>query len=70
MKISKRETEVLDLISRAFSTSEIALELYISIETVKTHRKSLLTKLNAKNSPGIVRRGFELGLLSITNQRI
>lgn len=65
MRISNRENEVLELVSRAFSTSEIAQKLYISDETVKSHRKSLLTKLKAKNSAGIVRRGFELGLLTV-----
>ncbi len=65
MRISNRENEVLELVSRAFSTSEIAQKLYISDETVKSHRKSLLTKLEAKNSAGIVRRGFELGLLTV-----
>lgn len=48
--ISKREREVLLLISRGYSAREIAGELFISEETVKTHRKSLLFKLKARNS--------------------
>lgn len=43
--ISKREREVLLLISGGYSAGEIAGELFISEETVKTHRKSLLFKL-------------------------
>lgn len=66
MRISNRELEVLELISRAFSTSEIAQELFIGSETAKTHRKNLLAKLDTKNSAGLVRKGFELGLLTIT----
>jgi DNA-binding CsgD family transcriptional regulator len=67
VKISNREMEVLNLISLAFSTSEIAQELYISSETAKTHRKNLLLKINAKNSAGLVRKAFELGFLKINN---
>lgn len=63
MKISNRELEVLQLISMAYSTAEIAKALFIGSETAKTHRKNLLAKLDTKNSAGLVRRGFELGLL-------
>lgn len=63
MKISNRELEVLQLISMAYSTTEIAQELFIGSETAKTHRRNLLAKLDTKNSAGLVRRGFELGLL-------
>ena len=71
MKISNRELEVLQLISLSFSTVEIARELYISSETAKTHRKNLLLKLDTKNSAGLVRKAFELGLLQIkTPQRL
>lgn len=69
MKISNREMEVLELISRAFSTSEIAKELFIGTETAKTHRKNLLNKLDTKNSAGLVRRGFELGLLTMNSSQ-
>lgn len=65
MKISNRELEVLQLISMAYSTAEIAQELFIGSETAKTHRKNLMAKLDSKNSAGLVRKGFELGLLSI-----
>jgi len=65
MRISNRELEVLELISRAFSTSEIAKELFIGTETAKTHRKNLMAKMNTKNSAGLVRKGFEMGLLSL-----
>ncbi len=63
--ISKREQEVLHLIAHENSTKMIAEELYISEHTVISHRKSLLAKLEAKNTAGLVRRGFELNILRV-----
>lgn len=65
--ISKREEEVLHLVAYEQSTKEIALTLFISEHTVISHRKNLLNKMNAKNTAGLVRRAFELGILQITN---
>lgn len=66
--ISRREREVLDLIAYEHTSQEIADRLYISDHTVLSHRKKLLVKLNVKNTAGLVRRGFELGYLSIPTQ--
>lgn len=62
-KISKREQEVLQLIAWEHNYHEIAKALYISTNTVKSHRRSLFEKLGAKNSAGLVRRAFEAGLI-------
>jgi len=62
---TKRETEILHLIADEYTTKEIAKELFISIETVLTHRKNLLSKMNARNSVGLVRRAFEQQLLTL-----
>ena len=69
MRISNREIEVLELISKADSSSIIAKKLCISLETVKSHRKNLLYKLNARNSAETVRRGFELGFLKVQREQ-
>lgn len=63
-KLSKREVEVLDLIAKENTTSEISKLLFISEGTVITHRKHILAKLDVKNTAGIVRRAFELGYIS------
>ncbi len=63
--ISQREHEVLQLIAYENTAREIAAMLYISNHTVISHRKHLMEKLQAKNTAGLVRRGFELGLLSV-----
>jgi len=49
MKITKRETEILDLISWGFSDKEIALQLNISARTVQTHVERAREKLEARN---------------------
>ncbi|MCB0659684.1 MAG: response regulator transcription factor [Saprospiraceae bacterium] len=62
-KLSRREKEVLKLIAQEFTTQEIADTLYISLKTVESHRSSLLSKLNARNSVGLVRIALENHLL-------
>lgn len=61
--ITRRETQILDMISKGFSTDEVSKRLFISHHTVETHRKNLLRKLQVQNSAQLVRRGFELGCL-------
>lgn len=62
-KISRREKEVLKLIVEEFTTQEIANELFISLKTVESHRSSLLAKMNARNTAGLVRITMENKLL-------
>ncbi len=63
-KLTRREKEILRLIVEEMTTDEIADKLHIGATTVISHRKSLLRKLNAKNTAGIVRAAFEFGLLN------
>lgn len=62
-QISKRENEILQLIANEYSTKEIAKKLFIAYETAHTHRKNLLRKLKVRNAAGLVRIGFELGII-------
>ena len=59
--ISPREHEVLHLIAHENNTKEIAQELYISEHTVVTHRKNLLSKMDVKNTAGLVRKALKWG---------
>ena len=61
--LSKRESEVLELISLGLTTKEIAESLFLSDHTIISHRKNLLIKMDVKNTAGLVRRAFEKGLL-------
>jgi DNA-binding NarL/FixJ family response regulator len=61
-KLSLREKEILQLIIAEHTTQEIAEKLFISVNTVETHRNHLLQKLGAKNLAGLVRIAIEKGL--------
>jgi DNA-binding NarL/FixJ family response regulator len=62
-KISRREKEVLELIVKEHTTQEIADTLFISLKTVESHRRSLLTKLSVRNTAGLVRVAIENQLI-------
>ena len=57
--LSKRETQILQLIASGFSSTEIAKKLYISNHTVISHRKKLIQKLQAKNSAHLIKKAFQ-----------
>ena len=59
--ITEREKEVLALIAKGKQSSEISERLHISLFTVKTHRKNILTKLSLKNTAELVRYALENG---------
>ena len=54
--LSKREKEVLRLIFDGCTNKEIANKLFISFETVKSHRKHILSKTGSKNTAALVAR--------------
>jgi DNA-binding CsgD family transcriptional regulator len=49
-RLTERERDVLKVVTAGLNNLEISKVLFISIETVKTHRKNILAKLNCKNS--------------------
>ena len=53
-KLSIREIEVLGLIMQGLTNNEIAEKLFISYETVKSHRKNILEKTKAKNTAALI----------------
>jgi two-component system, NarL family, response regulator LiaR len=61
--ITARELEILALIARGLSNREIATELFVSENTVKTHCARAFDKLGAARRTQAVQRGKELGLL-------
>ena len=52
--LSKRETEVLQLIINQFETDEIAEKLNLSLFTIRTHRRNIFEKLGVRNLAGLV----------------
>lgn len=63
-KLTRREKEILQLIIEEFTNPEIAKKLFISLSTVETHRKNLLSKLGVRNTAGLVRVALERNLLN------
>ena len=61
--LSAREREVLRHVSDMLSTTEVAMEMHISIHTVKTHLRSIYRKLAATHRGEAVRRARRLGLI-------
>ena len=61
--ITRREKEVLELLANGLTNNEIAQKLFVSPTTVDSHRKSLITKLNAKNTPELIKLAFVYKLI-------
>lgn len=61
--LTKREKEILKLIAEGFTNNQISQRLFISIDTVDTHRKNLHTKLNVKNTAMLIRYALENNFL-------
>jgi DNA-binding NarL/FixJ family response regulator len=61
--ISKREYEVLELISHGLSNQEIADKLFVSTSTIKTHVSNVLAKLDSKRRTQAIQRAKELRIL-------
>lgn len=61
--LSDRELGVLRLLDSELTGPEIAQQIFVSINTLRTHTKRIYTKLDVNNRAAAVRRGHELGLL-------
>ena len=61
--LTKREKEILKLIAEGFTNVQIGAQLFISVDTVDSHRKNLHTKLNVKNTAMLIKVAIEEGLL-------
>jgi len=68
--LSSREIDVLDLICKQYTTSEIADKLFISKRTVDGHRNKLLIKTQSKNVAGLVIYCIQNKLVQISDNEI
>lgn len=57
--LTRRETDLLRLITEGYTNQEIAEKLFLGSETIKSYRKNLLFKLNAKNTATLVKMAIE-----------
>ena len=63
--MSKREREVLQLMANELTTKEITDTLFLSTHTIDAHKKNIKLKLDVRNVAGMIRKGFEIGILTI-----
>lgn len=62
-QLSRRETEVLELLVKGLTHQEIADQLFLSVKTVETYRARLREKTGLKTRADFVRYGLEAGLI-------
>ena len=60
--VSPREVEILQLICQELTMKEIGEKLFLSEQTIHTHRKNLMKKTKAKNAVGLVKFAFQNGI--------
>lgn len=63
LKFTKRELEIINLLDQAKTSEEIAKDLFISIHTVRTHRKNILQKTGCENTIDLLKIVKSLKLL-------
>ena len=62
--LSERERQVLTLIAEGKTGQEVADELFISVNTVQTHRSHIMEKLNLHNRSQLIRYALRKGLIT------
>ena len=67
VKLTHREQEILDLILKEFTSREIAEKLYISKQTVDTHRLSIMEKTGSKSIVGLIKYALRAGIITVEN---
>ena len=65
MYLTKREIEVVRLLADENTTEEIAQKLFVSTHTVESHRKNILSKIQAKNVVGVIKFALKTGILEL-----
>ena len=65
--VSKREIEVLECLANGFTTSQVASHLFVSENTIKTHIRHILEKLDASNRAEAVIKASQLGLIKLSD---
>ncbi|MCT4623283.1 MAG: response regulator transcription factor [Schleiferiaceae bacterium] len=62
-QITNRELDVLKLIAKGLTTQQIADDLFVSTNTVATHKRNLFVKMEVNNSAGMIKKAMDWGLI-------
>jgi DNA-binding CsgD family transcriptional regulator len=68
-RITSRERDVLELVANGYSTPEIARDLWIAEDTVRTHIKRILVRLDARTRAHAVAIAYREGLILPNDER-
>ena len=63
-RLSSREKEILSLISKGLISKQIADQLFISVNTVNTHRQRIIEKLKVSNTAEAIKYAMKISLLN------
>jgi len=64
VKLTMREKEIVQLVVKGMTTQEIAEKLFLSINTIETHRRNIYRKLNIRNLPELVNFAHSYDLMN------
>ena len=64
-KITQREKEILELVAKNYSNTEIAKQLFISVSTVKSHISTIFEKLNANGRIQATLFAVKMGIIDL-----
>lgn len=64
-QLTKRELEVLQMISQEYTTPQIAEHFFLSTRTIEGYRKNLISKLGVKNTAGLIMKAIKENIISI-----
>ncbi|NML21916.1 response regulator transcription factor [Pseudoflavitalea sp. G-6-1-2] len=62
-KITRREKEILELVSQGLTTTQIAEKLFISMHTVESHRKNMIEKFDVASMTAVIKLASKYGLI-------
>jgi DNA-binding NarL/FixJ family response regulator len=65
VKLSSRETQIVQLLCEGLSSKEIARELHLSAKTVENHRYNIYRKCEVDNLPALMRHAIRQGMITI-----
>ncbi|MGZ4090016.1 MAG: LuxR C-terminal-related transcriptional regulator, partial [Bacteroidia bacterium] len=65
INITKREREIIELISLGYSNKEIAEKILVSISTVDAHRYNILKKMEVKNTAEMIMKAIKMKIINL-----